>query len=1170
MEINGNSGNNNLPGTSSDDTIRGFAGNDSLYGLAGNDFLDGGDGDDYLDGDVGNNTLLGGLGNDSLYSGNGNSLLDGGDGADFLYTYGTTGTNTLLGGTGNDSLVAGASDNSIEGGDGADYLYAFDSTGSNTLRGGNGNDSIFGGNGLTFIDGGEGADQLSNQGTSGSATILGGGGDDAIYTGSGSVSIDGGSGNDSIFGGNGLTYIDGGDGDDQISNQGTSGSGTMLGGAGNDSIYTGSGSVNIDGGSGNDSIFTGSGNDNIRGGSGDDSIYIGSGNANADGGGGNDYIFAGSGLNTIAGGDGNDTIYGGAGNSSIDGGTGNDFIQSGNGANTLAGGTGVDTIFGGTGNDTYQISSTTTYISDGGGVDSAFVSASFAKIPRTIESVIYVGTALALPYWIDDLLPEGASGSHFLSLIGNSHTFGFAFPTVLPSYPLNPQDGFGFAAFNASQQAFARSALAYVQGVLDLSFVEVSDANALNVISFADNSQTGTAGYAYNPFATGIGSDVFMNKNSVENLSPADGTIAALNLIHEIGHALGLKHPGNFNGNEEPPFLPAAEDSTQWTVMSYNHSADQYHLQLSPLDIAALQYIYGPSQTARTGNSTYVVSNSATNFIWDGAGTDTLDARAQSLAVTLYLEPGYWGFVGTKATTITSAGQVTVNFGTVIENLLGGSGSDDLSGNRSANSISGGNGNDTIRGYDGNDSLNGGAGNDSLDGGDGIDTAVFAGNRALYTVTVNSGTGVVTVSSAAEGTDTLVSVEFLSFADTTLDLSSPPPVAGLLLSGTAGDDTLLGGAGDDTLNGGAGNDSLVGGGGVDTATYAINRVNAVVTGRDGVFTVSGPSVGTDTLSGIEFLQFADIRVSLQDVTAPHAVTFIPANNATHVDVAANLTVDFDEAVVRGAGSIVLKTAAGQVVATFDSQSLSLSGPRLTLNPSFNLAFDTGYVVQIGDDALRDTTGNVFAGATIAFHTGSQGQSITGTAGNDTLFGTVGNDTIDGGAGRDTVNFSGNVSSYTVIRSGNNAVVNGPQGQDSLFNVERLSFDDFKVALDITGNGGQAYRLYKSALDRAPDIGGLGFQINALDIGFGITDIAANFIESPEFQARYGNLSNAQFVNQLYLNVLDRDADPGGLEFHVNNLNLGLPRNYLLVQFSESPENQANVIGAIQNGMVYML
>ena len=86
------------------------------------------------------------------------------------------------------------------------------------------------------------------------------------------------------------------------------------------------------------------------------------------------------------------------------------------------------------------------------------------------------------------------------------------------------------------------------------------------------------------------------------------------------------------------------EGSTTWTVMSYTDSPSEYYLRYSPLDIAALQYLYGPSKSARTGNDKYTVSSSSANFIWDGAGTDLIDASAANQAATIYLTPGYWGY----------------------------------------------------------------------------------------------------------------------------------------------------------------------------------------------------------------------------------------------------------------------------------------------------------------------------------------------------------------------------------------------------------------------------------------------------------------------------------------------------------------------------------------------
>jgi Ca2+-binding RTX toxin-like protein len=208
------------------------------------------------------------------------------------------------------------------------------------------------------------------------------------------------------------------------------------------------------------------------------------------------------------------------------------------------------------------------------------------------------------------------------------------------------------------------------------------------------------------------------------------------------------------------------------------------------------------------------------------------------------------------------------------------------------------------------------------------------------------------------------------------------------------------------------------------------------------------------------------------------------------------------------------------------------------------------------------------------------QTIRGGAGNDVLTGGVANDNIGGGAGNDTITagagldtavFPGTRSEYTVAHLASGAwQVSGPDGTDSLANVERLNFGDKHVALDIDGHAGMAYRLYQAAFARVPDLPGLGYQMNALDIGLSVTDVAGNFIASPEFQATYGTLNNVQFVSQLYHNVLHRDPDAGGLAFHVANLDAGLPRSYVLVGFSESPENKANVIGAIQNGMEYII
>lgn len=210
-----------------------------------------------------------------------------------------------------------------------------------------------------------------------------------------------------------------------------------------------------------------------------------------------------------------------------------------------------------------------------------------------------------------------------------------------------------------------------------------------------------------------------------------------------------------------------------------------------------------------------------------------------------------------------------------------------------------------------------------------------------------------------------------------------------------------------------------------------------------------------------------------------------------------------------------------------------------------------------------------AGTANRFDGTASADTLAGTDKVDALVGYAGNDMLDGGAGRDTALFTGTSAGYTVTGTANGYTVKdntGTEGTDTLLNVERIRFADKTIAIDISGNAGQAYRLYKAALDRTPDAGGLSFQTKALDDGWGLASIAQNFIDSPEFASTYGALNNTQFVTQLYANVLDRAPDAGGLAYHVSNLDAGMSRAAVLVGFSESPENQAAVIGVIQNGI----
>ncbi len=266
------------------------------------------------------------------------------------------------------------------------------------------------------------------------------------------------------------------------------------------------------------------------------------------------------------------------------------------------------------------------------------------------------------------------------------------------------------------------------------------------------------------------------------------------------------------------------------------------------------------------------------------------------------------------------------------------------------------------------------------------------------------------------------------------------------------------------------------------------------------------------------------------------------------------------------GTYSWDAATGQISYTFQNNSdgewgLSHGGPRKLLV--------SGNLLKTFD--LDGQTGNTGISFIRVSNLQATSTAVTPTAGNDQLTGGAGTATIDGAGGTDTVAYTGARAGYTLTRTDAGFTLKHAAGTDTLVNVERIKFADAYVALDTAGNAGMAYRLYQAAFDRTPDQGGLGFQMKALDDGLNIAQVAANFIASPEFQRTYGALNDTQFVNQLYQNVLHRAADASGLAFHTNNLATGAnTRANVLVGFSESPENQAALIGAIQNGMVYTL
>ena len=394
------------------------------------------------------------------------------------------------------------------------------------------------------------------------------------------------------------------------------------------------------------------------------------------------------------------------------------------------------------------------------------------------------------PYWINSLASDWKLE---LASFGAApaHRIGISFPTTLPSsFPFNEYST--IKTFSSEDRAKTWALLHKIETLIDVRFFDSTDPTADNNVSFFQTDlPSGILGLGYVIYPNNFPGAAVMNSA----IDIAHEPIAGYALLHEIGHTLGLKHP--FDGIIR---LKEQEDNHTATVESYSglgyvseNPSASYIDDFASLDVAALQYLYGPSKSARTGDDTYKPSETKTNFIWDGGGIDTIDASAASTGATIYLTPSEWGFFGKSAATfITAPGQITVNPLSAIENAIGSAHDDFLHGNGFDNTLSGGNGNDKLTGH---------AGNDILDGGRGIDTAVFNGPRANYAIQRSTAGIAVTDSIGTDGNDALTSIERLEFSDNNLafdlqgDAGHAAKVIGAVFGGDAIKNTAIAGVG---------------------------------------------------------------------------------------------------------------------------------------------------------------------------------------------------------------------------------------------------------------------------------------------------------------------------------------------------------------------------------------
>ncbi len=596
----------------------------------------------------------------------------------------------------------------------------------------------------------------------------------------------------------------------------------------------------------------------------------------------------------------------------------------------------------------------------------------------------------------------------------------------------------GFGSISSKQKAVVHTIMDQVKAYtnLDLQYAGTNGAD----IKIAQSSEANPTAYAYYPGNYEEGGDIWFGTN-YNFRSPTPGTYQYHAHLHEIGHALGLKHAHDESGPGST-HVPDHHDSLEYSVMTYHSFVGStasgytnetygYPTTFMMNDIIALQEMYGADFTTESSNTVYTwnpstgetyingvgqgrpggsgAPSSANNIfmtIWDGGGIDTYDFSNYTSNLNVDLRPGehsitksaqlaYLGYGEYARGNVFNAYVYKGDTRSLIENAKGGTGNDVLKGNSADNRLDGGRGADRLTGYRGDD------------------TFVYWKNYGLDTITDFGATGDadqielfgfdlfadfddIWAVSAQIGVDTVITfsvtdvLKLRNFDLTSLDESDFVFRANMAPTGIS----LSGGRVAENQDGAVIGDLIVSDPGGDTTFgFTVTDARFEVRGSAGNYELalkSGVSLDYESATSVSF-----------DVTATDT-------GGLSVTETVNVTV-LDRAGVKIRG-----TKKGDIIT--DTQTA----------PRQNTVTDEGDRIstRAGDDVVRAGGGNDFVNG------GAHNDALYGESGHDSLNGSKGNDRLYGGEGRDYLNGSkGNDWLYGDEGRDN---LNGSKGNDRLY------------------------------------------------------------------------------------------------------------------------------------------